>query len=60
MNKLIKNAKNQFSKTGKIVVNIYPNRDYSNPYEIICNSIEDCIDLINYSMRSQNDDLSIS
>jgi hypothetical protein len=60
MNKLIKNAKNQFSKTGKIVVTIYPNRDYENPEEIICPSLEGCIALINYSMNSQNDDLHIS
>ena len=60
MEKLIKNAKSQFSKFGSVKITIYPNRSVDDCYDIVEYSLEEAIEAISHFCQSQNDDISVS
>lgn len=60
MENLINNALNQLKLNGKIVVTIYPNRDYNEPYSFTCKTFHEALELIQYTYSNMSDDLHVS
>ena len=60
MEKLMNNALNQLKLNGKIVVTIYPNRNYNEPYHITCKTFHEAAELISSIYDGITDDLHVS
>lgn len=59
MENLINNAQSQFNKNGKIVVSIYPNSNYDDEYQVVCNTFENALEVIKNSFYALNDDVRV-
>lgn len=59
MEKLISNARSQFSKFGQVKITIYPNRSYDDSYGVVEKSMESAIETISCIYQSLSDDLSV-
>ena len=59
MEKLVKKAKAQLKRMGKVTFIIYPDRAYNEGYKIIAHTIEQALEVIEEFFFSQNDDISI-
>lgn len=60
MDKLIKNAKNQFLKYNQVTITVYPNRCYNDSYNIIEKTLVSAIETISHFYESINDDIYVS
>jgi len=59
MQKLVKKAKAQLKREGKVTFIIYPERAYDQGYKIIAHTIEEVLEVIEEFFYSQSDDISI-
>lgn len=59
MEKLVKKAKAQLKRAGKVTFIIYPDRAYEDGYRIIAHTIEEALEIIEEFFFSQSDDISI-
>lgn len=60
MEKLMNNALNQLKLNGKIVVTIYPNRDYNKPYHFTFSTFQEAAELISNVYDGVSDDIHVS